>query len=277
MAYSIIDDSNYHLLRDDPLTRKLCGTLPRQALVGSLPFASVVSDADFPLIDPATYSDRIADLTRARARLSDFVKSEGIRAFHQGSTSYCHGNACVMPAMINEAIEGKPKVILSPASVAGPVTNFQNRGAMIESNLAHISRYGAATTDFVPPNQIGRDGFKPGWKENALEHVAGEYFDLGYGKTTRMFHRCATLLLSGIAVTVAYNWWTHAVVLLDLVEVSRGVFGFLILNSWGVDWPKPGDGGFAVLTGQKSIPDAAYALRTSINRRFPALSRLLAV
>ena len=155
------------------------------------------------------------------------------------------------------AVQGESHVVLSPGSIGGPVTGYRNDGAVIEDDLRQIVEYGAATVDFVPANQVSKSGWKPGAVENAALHKVTHWWDLG-AKDDRMFLRCATLVLQGIPVCVGYNWWSHAVTLTGLVEISSGKFGFEFRNSWGASY---GDDGYGILAEGRGTPDSAYAPR----------------
>lgn len=54
-----------------------------------------------------------------------------------------------------------------------------------------------------------------------------------------------------------YNHWSHSVCALRWVRIERGVWGELILNSWG-NW---GRYGLAVMRGSKSIPNSTLSIR----------------
>lgn len=255
MEPDVIIDDSYDVTPDQQAG--LCGTKPRVAAVGSLAFAPVI---DLPLIPRSEWSQRIKDLKENNALLSQVCTREGIPPKNQQQTSYCHGNSPAFGIEVLRAVQRQPFVSMSPASIAGPVTGFKNQGAYIADDLQQIVKFGCASTTFVPPNQIGLAGFKPGWKEDALQYRVEEWWDLGH-KNAQMFDRVMTLLLSLIPVCVAYNWWGHAVTLVDPVEISPGQFGVRFRNSWG-DWPKPGAGGYAILAEGKGTPDEAYAPRS---------------
>lgn len=232
------------------------GTLPRQIEYCASPELSEVAE---PMIPRTEWDARIEEAIATKSRLSDAFKLYNQPVLNQSSTNYCHSNSPVSALMLLRAISGQSFVSLSPGSVAGPITNYQNRGATIDSALKQITQHGAASTDFVPANQISKSGWKPGAVENAKLHRVTEWYDLGYRERgDDMFLKAASLVLARIPVCVGYNWWGHAVTLLDLVRIERGVYGFLFLNSWGTTY---GQGGFAVLQEGKGTPDAAYAPR----------------
>lgn len=236
-------------------TDRLCGTKPRTCAVGSMAFAPATP---FKLIPRDEWPDRISQMEREKSRLSDFILYAGIPCFDQQQTNYCHANSPALAIMALRAVQGSPLVLLSPASVAGPITNYQNVGAYIEDDLKQITEVGCASQEFVPPNQIGAAGFKRGWKEDAAKHRVTEWWDLG-ARDGLMFDRMMTMLLSRFPVCVAYNWQGHAVTACDPVMLGRGKFGVRPRNSWGDSY---GSHGFYVLDEQYGTPDAAYVPRS---------------
>lgn len=259
----IIDESNWRehapdgngiLDKDNPNSggeERRFGCMPRVSQPGSLKFAAPATFVAYPRNE---LSGRIKDTGSALRKLSAFA---GIRCKDQASTNYCHANSPALAIEILRAVQGESHVELSPGSIGGPVTGYRNDGAVIEDDLRQVVEFGAATVDFVPANQISKSGWKPGAVENAALHKVTQWWDLG-NKDDRMFLRCATLVLQGIPVCVGYNWWSHAVTLTGLVEISSGKFGFEFRNSWGASY---GDDGYGILAEGKGTPDSAYAPR----------------
>jgi len=265
MPAIIIDESNWRehagengvLDKENPNSggeERLFGCRPRVSTPGSLKFAAAPTFEVYPRNE---LSSRLKDLKQANSTLRDISRFAGIESKDQANTNYCHANSPALAIEILRAVQGESHVVLSPGSIGGPVTGYRNDGAVIEDDLRQIVEYGAATVDFVPANQISKSGWKPGAVENAALHKVTHWWDLGY-KDDRMFLRCATLVLQGIPVCVGYNWWSHAVTLTGLVEISSGRFGFEFRNSWGSSY---GDDGYGVLAEGKGTPDSAYAPR----------------
>lgn len=265
MAMHIIDEDNWreHIGENgvlDPTNpnsggeKRLFGCLPRVSATGSLKFAAPPT---FDLYPRNELASRSKDLIQSGSTLRDYATRAGIKSYDQANTNYCHANSPALAIRLNRVVQGERDVVLSPGSIGGPVTGYRNEGAVIEDDLRQIVEFGAATIDFVPANQISKGGWKPGAVENAALHKVTHWWDLG-NKDSQMFLRCATLLLQGIPVCVGYNWWSHAVTLTALVEISPGKFGFEFRNSWGASY---GEDGYGILAEGKGTPDSAYAPR----------------
>ncbi|MES2789977.1 MAG: hypothetical protein V4719_10160 [Planctomycetota bacterium] len=255
----IIDESNWRdhagengVIIDPSGQRRKAGCFARRTPVGAVKCAA---PANYPLIPRNEWASRSRDIKAARADTRSLLKAKGIPAFDQEQTSTCHAQSAALAVMVNRARQGEATVILSPGSIAGPVTGYRDEGAYIEDDLQQIVDHGAASIDFVPTNQISRRGWKAGAEENALLHRVTGWYDMG-PRDSEMFARCATRVLLGDPVCVAYNWWSHAVTLTFLVEIAPGVFAFEFRNSWGASY---GDDGYGLLVEGKGTPDAAYS------------------
>lgn len=268
---AIFDESNYHLLLPDDDgfiaankgggSRRYCGAKPRPAgrtLLGA-------RRSSVKTIPRSKWPELIAEMERTKTRLSDFYKAAACPVLDQDGFGWCHAYSPTSAIFALRAVSRQIKVDLSPASIAGPVTNWTNRGAWIGDDLASIMEVGCATREYVPDFCTNPAKCKSGWKENARLHRATDCFELG----NRNFDEVMTYLLCRIPVCVGYNWWGHAVTLFDPVYVN-GKFGVRLLNSWGLGW---GEEGWGVLMEGKGTPDESYApiatpLITSAMKRF---------
>lgn len=237
-----------------------CGTMARDFTV--MPVGSAGA-TDITMIPRSEWSDRIKSMESEKSRLSDLLTYYKVPCLNQQQTSFCHANSPTLAIMALRAAQGQPFVLLSPASVANPITGYQNEGAFIHDDLKQITNVGCASQAYVPANCVGRQCFKSGWEDDAAKHKVTEWYDLG-AKNNTMFDRMGSLLLQRIPVCVAYNWWGHAVTAIDLVMFDDGSFGVRFRNSWGDAWPNQGSGGYALLRETKATADEAYAPRSVI-------------
>ena len=78
------------------------------------------------------------------------------------------------------------------------------------------------------------------------------------------FDEFGTALLLDYPCTVSYNWWSHVVMLCDLVEIEAGSYGFKIRNNWGEGYGDKGEygvGGYAIFREGRGTPSGGFAFR----------------
>lgn len=257
----IIDDSNYkEFIGDgehvefDGVKRALCYR-PRPADVQ----CKYSRKPDFKLIPRNEWPSRIKDIEQSGAGLMDRARKMGKRCLDQGQTNYCHANSAVNGIIYARMAQGEAYVDLSAGSVGGPATGYVNAGAWIHQDLEVLVERGAASVEFVPPNQVSKSGWKPGAEENAKLHRAEFYYDLMSKSDGKMFDRVMTLLLQGYALPNGYNWWSHSVTSVQ-PYYDGADFGIYTENSWGSSY---GDGGFFVMKEGRGTPDDAYCVQAA--------------
>lgn len=210
------------------------------------------------LIPRSEWSERLKEQERLQARVSDH---QDFPAYDQNGTNYCWANGPCQAVTTMRRMQGLPLRVISSASVGGPITGYRNVGGWEGNALDYLAKEGGVGTDIWPNNTINRSyGDKPEVKADRQNHKALEWIKLGND-----FDKYATACLLGYPCAVAYNWWSHVVMICDLVEISSGRFGLRIRNSHGVNWGeapnKHGQKGYAVFAEGKGTPSSGFCLR----------------
>jgi len=211
------------------------------------------------LIPESEWQARIQEMEERKTRLSDIINLAGLPCKDQNGTSYCWINAPTHATEIVRVKQNQKMVILSPASAGAQIKNYRNRGGWGKEGLEFIIEKGLVPVDKWPANGIDR---KYATEENlklALDYRVVEWWEL----RPRNLNELMSCLLRRIPIAVGYNWWLHEVTLVDPVWLDGRAAG-RIRNSWSMNWPTPGAGGYSILQGRKLLPDDAVAPRTAI-------------
>jgi C1A family cysteine protease len=218
--------------------------------------------SEMPLIPRSEWSARIKELETTKSRLSD-VRGP-IPSLDQGQVGYCWAHSTTHAVMLCRAVANDPYIPLSAYAVAATIKRGADEGGWCGLSAKFHREKGAPSQAIWPQGDRDyRKYDKPETWANADAHrTTEEWVDLAKAEydQTLTFDQVATCLLSRIPCAVDFNWWSHSVCALDLVEVEAGSFGLRIWNSWADSW---GERGTGVLQGQKAIPDGAVALRTA--------------
>lgn len=208
------------------------------------------------LIDPSEFEPRIKELEERKSRLSDLSLLEGLPCKDQNGTNLCWANGPTHCTEIIRLLQGQSMIIISPASVAGPVNGFRNQGGWGKEALDQIISHGAVPVDKWPANAISKQYYTEENKQLAMNYRVIEWVEL----EPRNMQQLASLLLRRIPVAVGYNWWSHEITAVDAVWLD-GALAIRIRNSWGMGW---GDKGFSILQGSKAKADDQVAPRVAI-------------
>lgn len=217
------------------------------------PFGGLAEPFPLPTIPRGEWAERIELSEKTGSRLFDMKRHRGFKSLNQGQTNYCWANGVIAAMHYARAVQGLPHVALSPASVAAPIKNYQNRGGWGSEALKYIIEHGVAPQSAWPANAIDRQYVQPSAVVRKKYKVV-EWWEL----RPRNFEQLVSCLLYRVPIAVGYNWWGHEVMAHDVVVLGRDEFGIMIDNSWGTNW---GDHGHSVLTGAKALPDEAVAPR----------------
>ncbi|TXH44896.1 MAG: hypothetical protein E6Q97_32080 [Desulfurellales bacterium] len=207
------------------------GLIPRDFSAypfGSFGFAAPFSEEDE--IPEEQWPDLISDMVRTKSRLSDILADAmpPVKPFHQGQTSTCWAQAAVYAVQCANALQGKPTVLLSPASVAGPITGYRDQGGWPTRALEYIVDEGVAEQSLWAPNAVTKNNSNAaGVKESRVKNKVTEWRDL----KPRRYQQTITNLIRRRPVIAAYNKISHAVLLVDPVIGKNGSIDVFSHNS----------------------------------------------
>ena len=257
--FKLYDDSNYKELLNAPANMKF-GLKPRNTHPR---YATEV---------PAGFSKFNEKLTVIpKAQWSAWIKFNNLhRMFpvhycdfpvrNQESTNFCWANGPCAAMEIKAREMGLPHVATSAASIACKINDFRNEGGWGIDAMEQMTKTGIAEASTWPNAAINRKYDTAAADATRLKHFSLEWIQL----TDRSFEELVSALLLGHPVAVGYNWWSHEVVAVAVVETSPNVFAVLIWNSWG-EWGDKNDlgiSGFSLLSQSKATPDDACMVRT---------------
>lgn len=250
----IIDDS----IPDAQLTPAGFSTGYRGMFRSSQSAADTADAFPSELVYPESeWQARAQELESQKSRLSDIAVAAGVPVLDQQSTNYCWCFGPVGALMFVRAVMGQPMVALSPASVGGPITNFRNVGGWGEDALQWMAEHGVVPSAPWPATAIDKRYWTQANQALAKDYRVTEWWRL----QPRNLGQLVSCLLRRIPVAVGYNWWGHEVLACDVVY-TNGKIGIRIRNSWG---DVPGyPNGFAILQGNKMLPDDAVAPRQAV-------------
>lgn len=216
--------------------------------------------SEMKLIPRSEWSARIKEQERLKSRISDILLAAGVPSLDQSQSNYCWGHSVVGAVQAQRALANQPYVPLSAYAVCSTIMNGANRGGWCGLSAQFARERGIPSQASWPQGSF-RGTFDAA--NAALHKVTEDWTDLAAGHVAEQnltFDQLATCLLTNTPCATDWNWWSHSVLACDLVEVEPGSFGVRIRNSWGDSWEQKG---FAVLRGQKAIPDGALAIRVT--------------
>lgn len=246
-AMHVIDDSTPERDLQPPagLSRGRSVPFSRPAY-GTIPCAPA-----FPaelLIPRSEWRARIDEMKATKTRLPDLCDLAGLKIKDQNGTNYCWAFGAVRTIEIMRVVQGQRVVSLSPASVAAPITNYQNEGGWGLNALKYIDEHGVVPSSGWPDTAINRKYFTDANRAEAANYKPLKWWEL----RPRNLEQLMSCLLRRIPVAVGYNWWGHEV----CAVAPETEDSILIDNSWGESW---GTRGRSIIAGSRVLPDDAVA------------------
>jgi hypothetical protein len=208
------------------------------------------------LIPEHEWQARIEEMEERKSRTSDLIDQAGVPVLNQQQTNFCWAFAPTMCLMITHAIQNQPLVVLSPASVACPITGFKNRGGYGGDSLEYIIEHGIVPASQWPQTAIDRKYLTEANKQAALLNRATEWWSL----RPRNVQEQISCLLRRIPLSTGLNYWGHQVCDVDPVWVN-GKIGVRFRNSWGSEW---GQNGYGIRQGNKMPGDDMTCIRVAV-------------
>ena len=208
------------------------------------------------LIPRSEWQARIQEMKVRKSRIIDVCDQAGLYAKDQMQTNFCWCNAPVHAAEVLRVVQGQNAVVLSAASVGGPIKGYWNVGGWGNEALQYIVANGIVPADRWPNTAINRKYHTADNVNLAMNFRVVEWWELEPGNLDQH----VSCILRGFPVAVGLAWWGHEVLdtFLDWIDGDVAV-GFD--NSWGRAW---GENGRGVRQGRKILADDAVVPRTVI-------------
>lgn len=251
------------------------------------------------LIPRDQWAARIADKIAAKSQLSDrrlaALNGQPIPSLDQDGRGYCWAHSTTSALILARMMANDPYVRLSAYHIACIIKNYRDEGGWCGLSAKFVREKGVASVEFWPEKSTSRSNDRPEmWANAALHKSLEEWVDLTrdlYDQNLS-FDQLASSLLVNNPSPVDYNWWSHSICGMDLVngnglfrtnharaasgkfmtkkqyELAWGInnpvtagYGIRIWNSWGDSWS---DRGMGVLAGSKAVPDGALSIRVAM-------------
>jgi len=257
----IIDDTNWQTQIGDGKTvscdgvDRMLAALPKPAghdsRAYSKPFGAVI-----PKIPRSEWSARIKEKQTTKSQISDH---QNWPCDNQGSYPTCWAAGTVQAystaRVLQMGIANWRRI--SAMSLAVPISGGNSGGYEGEA-VKYLHDHGGVDAELWGYTDRSRKDGDPAIQANRARNKALESYECDG------FDDFATALLLDFPCTVHYSWWSHVVMLCDLVEIEAGSFGFRIRNNWGDGYGDKnsfGHGGYAVFREGRGTPGGGYAFR----------------
>ena len=299
----IIGDHNAHFPEIQHLIHAYQGPDGKVRAKGLIPrpadwktYKRPMKSVDMPVFDESDWPAMLADQIKKKMRCSD-IRNRGnggkpIPSLDQDGVGYCWAHSPTNAHTVLRAKMNLPYIPLSAFCVAATIKNGRDEGGWGALALDFIMDKGQASQDVWPQGDRNyRKYDKPEvWSDAAKHKITTAFYDQSAQPYDRnlAFKQRATLFLCSNPDIGDYNWWSHSVCGLDLVngtslikkvrhqngklvyrtnlrlfEITMGLhnpvtagYGVRIWNSWGDSWE---DNGTGVLTGSKAEADGCVA------------------
>lgn len=241
------------------------GVLPRFLTYGSREARKrkLVPVSEYPdlLIPEDEWKERIKEAHEKQTLPIYHFEKAKVVAKDQGKLNYCwaFGISSVMEAM--RLLEAQTYERLAPTTL-GWLVKWKNVGNHLTETIQGAFYKGISSSKFAKDFYNDPRRFKTGWEDDGLNYRPSEWFDtIGIDRRRRteeeMVRQCVSLLLSPLPLYIAYNWWSHALMMAGLEWDEKEPY-----NIRWIGWNSHGDGRIE-LTGHAGVPDEAYGIRST--------------
>lgn len=242
--YLVINDSNAsHYCQENGY-----GLIPRDFAAN--PYGSIAPEFSFAVLPWNEIRERHEYNKANKSTNSDILNAKGFVDTNQSRTLYCWMHGCVNGQMATRIIQNQPHIELSAASAAAPVKNFANRGGWGGEALEWLAKNGVATFKEWPANEIDRRYYTDEMKAVAKQNLVTEWEDV----PARDMQVFASGVVQNLVFPVAFNWWSHLILGVDIEFTGPTTVDLIGLNSHD-------QGRLIRLEGRKAIPDDAQVIR----------------
>jgi hypothetical protein len=208
-----------------------------------------------PLLSRQEIKERAKDREQSKSRIFDIMAQAGVKPLNQGATPLCWCNGATDCVQIARVLSGAPHVPLSPASVAGPVKNWQLQGGWAIQAVKYGSEHGWVPQSMWPANDINKKYDTDASRAERAKHAIAPdgWLDLPQGSWDAVF----TCLVLGFPCTLAHMRWQHLVTAIDVMILASGELAALCRNSgYGRD-----ASGHSIVKESFDDPDEALAIQ----------------
>lgn len=237
------------------------GLKPRPRGVGPDDYAYEGIADPFPselLVPESEIIDRIKEAEERKTRVSDLVTLAGLPCKDQDGIPYCWIHGPTHALEVTRVVQNEPVVLLSATSAGARIKNFRKQGGWGKEGLQWLSDNGVNTQAEWPENNLSRSLDTAASRESAKKYRATEWWEL----RPRNWHQHMSCLIRRIPIAVGLNYWAHEVCDYELV-VLDGEICVRFRNSWTMNWPTQGAGGYSIRRGNKKFADDAVAPRVA--------------
>lgn len=225
----LITKQQHHQLRQEyaqRINRASPACVPHSAALGRRAEA-----IDLREILPDIPRSKWPELIKAQAAHNLLTLTRDTLPIHdQNATSLCWAFGSTRTLEIQRVYQGATPLLLSPASVAAPLTRGRDRGGSADEAVRQLQNMGACTVDLWPEHDLDERHAKPGHLGDALTHRIEKW------ATVATWDSQITAAIHQLPVAIGLGWWSHLVcqTIADLDPTNTAIIWFD--NSWGPTW-----------------------------------------